>query len=76
MLGGNQLIEQISDGNTDSRTVFDLGELEYSSIDQIFRHRLNVDFNRDNGATVTVALPITTSAGSIRHIRSSSVLPR
>jgi hypothetical protein len=67
MLSGNQQVEQISDGNTDGRTVFDLGELQEFGIDQIFRHRLNVDFDRYNGATVAVALSAASSAVSGSH---------
>jgi hypothetical protein len=64
---GNQHIKQIADCDSDSGTIFDLGELQEPGIDQKVGGLLKVDFDRDNGATVAITLSAATSAGSSCH---------
>src|SRR5262249_13773806 len=69
---GNQQIEQIADGDTDGRTVFDLGKLQELGVDQICGNQLKIDFDRDNSAAIAVALSVTASTGSVCHGGESS----
>jgi len=66
-----QQIDQIAEGNADRLTVFDMGELQHSDIDQKCGDQLKIDFDRDNCVAVAVAFSGAASADGIGHGLSS-----